>query len=76
MPDDGFGSELWKNVRAVTFGADGEIQAPVRADGHEGIVVGVDQVAESHAQATRDSTAPKASKVGRPPGWWARLTRR
>jgi len=45
MPDDGFGSALWKNVRAVKLGKDGGIEAPVRANGRDGIEVGVDAVA-------------------------------
>ena len=44
MPDEGFGSGLWKNIQAVQFGREGEMLAPVRADGSEGIVVGVDAV--------------------------------
>jgi hypothetical protein len=76
MPENGFGSELWRNVQAVKLGPDGEIQAPVRADGREGIVVGVDHVADSDAEAARESQAAQASKARRAPGWWARLTRR
>lgn len=36
MADDGFGSGIWKNLQAVRFGKDGEIEAPVRANGRCG----------------------------------------
>ncbi len=71
--ENGFGSELWKNLQAVELGPDGDLPAPVRADGREGIVVGVDQVAMSDTRAPLDE---QASKPGRARDWWARLTRR
>jgi hypothetical protein len=45
----GFGEDLWKNVRAVRLVRDGGIEAPVRADGDRGIVVGIDAVAAGDA---------------------------
>jgi hypothetical protein len=54
MPDEGFGSGLWKNIQAGQFGREGEMLAPVRADGSEGIVVGVDAVAAAVAAAGPD----------------------
>jgi hypothetical protein len=68
MPDEGFASGLWKNVRAVTLGEDGGIAAPVRANGRDGVVVGVDRV------AVADSSVETPDPVRR--GWWARLRRR
>jgi hypothetical protein len=65
MPDGGFGSALWKNVQAIKLGQDGGIDAPVRASS-EGIVVGVDRVAETDA----------AVPAPHPKGFWARLFRR
>jgi hypothetical protein len=65
MPDEGFGSDLWQNLQAIKLGRDGGIEAPVRAS-PDGIVVGVDQVAEADAVVP----APRAK------GFWARLFRR
>jgi hypothetical protein len=73
MGQEGFGSELWKNVQSVQFGERGEIIAPVRADGHDGIVVGVDQVAA--VDAARAEVKPRASK-GRFARWRARHSSR
>lgn len=57
MPDDGFGSALWKNVQAVKFGKDGGIDAPVRANGRDGIELGLDAVAEGEkGEAAEDRT--------------------
>lgn len=72
MPDDGFGSELWKNLQSVKFGEDGGIEAPVRANGREGIVVGLDAVAESENSRAQD--APATAESSR--RWWKRLLRR
>jgi hypothetical protein len=74
MANDGFGSELWKNVQSIRFGKDGEIEAPARANGHDGIVVGVDHVAAS--DIAPHAVAPSESSPGRFGRWRARLTRR
>lgn len=74
MTDRGFGSELWRNVQAIKFGKDSEIGAPMRANGKDGIIVGVDQVAAADAAA--DEVEPEASSEARSRHWWARLTRR
>ena len=68
MADKGFGSDLWKNVQSVKFDKDGALHVPVRANGKDGIVVGVDAIARS--EATRP--APTESR----PSWWRRLLRR
>jgi hypothetical protein len=39
-----FGEDLWRNVKSVRIDKDGTFHAPVRADGVDGIVVGVDAV--------------------------------
>jgi hypothetical protein len=72
MPKDGFGSSLWKNVQAVKLGKDGGIEAPVRANSRQGIVVGVDAVrASDAAQAAGTAATPAKS-----PGFWRRFFRR
>ncbi|HEY3528150.1 MAG TPA: hypothetical protein VGK78_03295 [Nocardioides sp.] len=70
MADEGFGSSLWKNVEAIKLGQDGGIEAPVRADDRDGIVVGLGHLAEADA---RRSTAPTPPPRRR---WWVRLLRR
>ena len=73
MPNDGFGSSLWKNVQAVKLGKDGGIEVPVRANSRQGIVIGVDAIAAS------DASQPAAATPGRgdeSPGFWRRLFRR
>ena len=72
MPDDGFGSALWKNVQAVRFGKDGGIEAPVRANGRDGIDVGLDAIAEGEKrEAEKDPTdVPPVRRR------WRRLFRR
>jgi hypothetical protein len=69
MADKGFGSDLWKNVQAIRLGKDGGIEAPVRANGRDGIVVGVDRVAEVDARLP-DATTPSS------PGFVRRLLNR
>lgn len=66
----GFGSDLWKNVQAVRLRSDGTFQAPVRADGRDGIVVGKDALARADA-----AHAAEESEVGAPVRrrWWWRL---
>jgi len=49
MGNGGFGSDLWKNVQAVKLGRHGGIEAPVRANSRQGIVLGQDAVAKSDA---------------------------
>lgn len=72
MPNDGFGSSLWKNVQAVKLGKGGGIEAPVRASSRQGIVVGVDAVrASGAAQAAGTAATPAES-----PGLWRRFFRR
>ena len=72
MPDEGFGSNLWKNAQAIKLGRDGGIDAPVRASDRDGVVAGVEHVSEVDGRV-RDEAAPSP-----PPrrGWWARLWRR
>jgi hypothetical protein len=71
MPDKGFGADLWKNLQAIKLGRDGGIEAPVRANERDGIVVGLDSVAKADAAAASDDgTWPKPERR-----WWARLLR-
>ena len=72
MPNDGYGSSLWKNVQAVKLGKDGGIEVPVRANSHQGIEIGVDAIAASDASqpATTDERGDES------PGFWRRLFRR
>lgn len=75
MPDGGFGSGLWKNVQAIRFDKDGALRGPVRANGCDGIVVGVDAVTKADNAAAgevRDGTEPPRPR-GRS---WRRLFRR
>ena len=71
MADKGFGSDLWKNLQAVKLSKDGGLEAPVRANGKDGIVVGVDAVAASEA-AAHSSSSDEAPRER----WWRRLARR
>ena len=59
MPEAGFGSGLWNDVHVVRFGPHHELQAPVRADGSAGIVVGVDRVAGVDAVSIDEPEAPR-----------------
>jgi hypothetical protein len=71
MPDEGFGAGLWKNVRAIRLARDGGIEAPVRANHRDGVVVGLDQVAEADARAPAQATRePRRTR------WWTRWRRR
>ena len=72
MPNDGFGSSLWKNVQAVRLGKEGGIEAPVRANSRQGIVIGVDAVEASDASQA-GKTAPRAQDSR---GFWRRVFRR
>jgi hypothetical protein len=75
--EKGFASGLWKNVQAIRLGKDGGIEAPVRADGRDGIVVGVNHVADAEADAERRTrTAAAEQEQQKRRGWWARLRRR
>ena len=72
MPEDGFGSVLWRNVQAIKLGKDGGIDAPVRANSRQGIVVGVDAVAASDgSQPMKGAPSPGNSRR-----LWQRLLRR
>jgi hypothetical protein len=71
MPEQGFGAGLWRNVRAIKLGPDGGIEAPVRANDRDGIVVGVGHVAETEAAGQ-----PKGTPTPHRHGWWARRRRR
>jgi hypothetical protein len=71
MPDKGFGSDLWRNLQAIKLGKDGGIEAPVRASDRDGVVVGVEHVAEAERVRSRDAVPPEPRKRGR----WARLLR-
>ena len=64
----GFGEGLWKNVQAIKLGKDGGIEAPVRADGEHGIVVGVDAIA--------NASPDERDKATRTPGWMRTRLRR
>ncbi|WP_146207237.1 hypothetical protein [Nocardioides silvaticus] len=67
MTDKGFGSDLWKNMQALKLNKHGAIEAPIRANGKDGIVVGVDAV-------KRAETGHAPASTTRP--WWKRLLRR
>lgn len=71
MPDKGFGSDLWRNLQAIKLGKDGGIAAPVRANDRDGVVVGVEHVAEAERVRSRDVAPPEPRKRG----LWARLLR-
>jgi len=71
MPDKGFGSDLWRNLQAIKLGKDGGIEAPVRASDRDGVVVGVEHVAEAERVRSRDAVLPERRERGR----WARLLR-
>lgn len=62
MPENGFGSNLWKSMQAVKIDTDGTFRAPVRANGRDGIVFGADAVEKAGAQRT--TPAPKARSGG------------
>lgn len=62
MADDGFGSGIWKNLQAVRLGKDGGIEAPVRADGRDGIVVGRDAIAKSEHEQPEAAPPPEARR--------------
>jgi hypothetical protein len=72
MAEEGLGSALLRNLKAVRFGRSGGIEIPVRADGREGIVVGVDAIAE------RESAAADVAGAEATPGprGWRRFLRR
>lgn len=67
MPDDGFGSGLWKNVQSIKFGRDGGIEVPVRANGSDGIQVGLEEIAQGRT-SSEDSAPARRS--------WRRFFRR
>lgn len=73
MPDDGFGSSLWRNIQAIKIGKDGGIEAPVRANSRQGIVVGLDAIAKSDAADAAD--AATSSTPGAIRRLWNRLLR-
>ncbi len=66
MSKDGFGSDLWKNVSAIKLGKHGGIEAPVRANSRQGLVVGLDAVAKSDA---RDRAGAKPEAESRRRRW-------
>jgi hypothetical protein len=72
MAEQGFGSGLWKNVQAIRLDKDGGIEAPVRADGRDGIVAGVNHVAEVDARRAEAAETEQPRRRG----WRARLSRR
>ncbi len=74
MAEEGFGSGLWKNVQSIKLGQDGGIEAPVRANGRDGVVVGKQHVAatDAAAEATAAEETPAPPRRRR---WWARLLR-
>jgi hypothetical protein len=71
MPDEGFGSDLWQNLQAIKLGRDGGIEAPVRANDRDGVVVGLDAVAAAGAAASSDDASGSQPERR----WWARLLR-
>jgi hypothetical protein len=64
----GFCEGLWKNLQAIKLGKDGGIEAPARADGENGIVIGVDAVA--------NATQGERHQATRAPGWMRTRLRR
>ena len=76
MPDEPFGSFLGKNLKAIKFGKDGGIEIPVRVNERDGILFGVDAIAESE-RATRARTASASSEPAVPARrGWRRFFRR
>lgn len=73
MSEDGFGSRLWKNMQAVRLGQHGGIEAPIRANGRDGIVIGVDAVREREAAA---AAPPGPTTPGVLRELWCRMLRR
>ena len=72
MPNDGFGSSLWKHVQSVKLGTNGGIEAPVRANSRQGIVIGVDAVAPSDAARPANTVPSGDGSLS----FWRRLIRR
>jgi hypothetical protein len=70
MAEEAFGSDLWKSAQSIKFGKDGEIGAPVRVNGRDGIVVGFDQVAAAEAAHHQAKPAPPPGRFAR---WRARF---
>jgi hypothetical protein len=70
MPDDGFGSDLWKNLQGIKLGQDGGIEAPVRVNERDGVAVGLDHVAAAEAAPADDAQEAPPEKR-----WWTRLLR-
>ena len=68
----GFPFRAWKNVQAVKLGRHGGIEAPVRANSRQGIVLGQDAVAKS--DAAEAIAAPATDRKAR--RRWSRLFRR
>lgn len=62
MSDDGFASGLWKNVEAIKLGSDGGIEAPVRTDGKNGIVLGLNAVAKSESTSGSEGSSSGACR--------------
>jgi hypothetical protein len=71
MPNKGFGSDIWKNVQAVRFGKDGGIEAPVRANTRDGIVIGNDAIAANDASRGAEAR-PRPGRLRRLLAWTAR----
>jgi hypothetical protein len=65
MAEKGFASGLWKNVQAIKLGQDGGIEAPVRADGRDGIVVGVNHVADAETDERARTTSQQDEQRAR-----------
>ena len=58
----GFGEGLWKNLQGVQLGKDGGLEAPVRADGEHGIVIGADAIAKA-AEGESARPTPMAGRM-------------
>jgi hypothetical protein len=59
-----FGEDLWRNLQGVRIDRDGTFRAPVRANPHDGVVVGHDAIERSE---------PDQGPSERRPGPLARL---
>ncbi len=69
MPDDGYGSELWKAVQSVTANSKDGISAPVTANSRDGInvpaITGKGSGRKHAAAADQPSRTPLLERLGR-----------
>jgi hypothetical protein len=71
MATKGFGSDTWKNVQAVKLGKGGGLEAPVRANSRDGIVIGIDAIAASD-NSRKAETRSRPGLLRRLLSWTAR----